>query len=154
MLQDRFRRKGCRPLVWRHRSGYTQAPPTGPHCTTGVLPEAPNPFLHRAEIVSRSARYHSYHSISHSPPHHPIPTHPFASSNPILLSAHAFLTPSIHLKGGLPLPLSTLISDIYTLLVNLYAYICSRFFFQCSTWHSLQIGIGLCMREDCCRENS
>ena len=30
---------------WRHRSGFTQSPPTGPHCTSGVPPEAPNPFL-------------------------------------------------------------------------------------------------------------
>ena len=44
---------------------------------------------------------------------------PLASSKPISLSAHALLTPSLHLKGGLPLPLCPSTSDIYTLLVIL-----------------------------------
>ena len=42
---------------WRHRSGYTQAPPTGPYCTSGAPPEVPSPFLYRVESVPRSILY-------------------------------------------------------------------------------------------------
>ena len=76
VLKERCHRIGCQPLVWRHRSGCTQAPPTRPHCISGVPPEAPNPFLHRVESVSRSTLYQSYYSISHSPLHIPFPTPP------------------------------------------------------------------------------
>ena len=37
---------------------------------------------------------------------------PLASSSPIFLSAHALLTPSFHLNGGRPLPLSPSTSDL------------------------------------------
>ena len=76
VFQERCHRIGCGPVAWRHRSGYTQAPPTGPQCTSGVPPEAPGPFLHRIESVSRSTLYQSYCCIGHSPPYLPIPTHP------------------------------------------------------------------------------
>ena len=58
MLQERCHRIGCRLLDWHHGSGSIQAPPTGPQCTSEVLPEAPNPFLHRVDIQAQYFHFH------------------------------------------------------------------------------------------------
>ena len=89
---------------WRHRSGYTQAPwqdttalaephlrRQAPFCTTSKMCLGPHFIQH---TILSAILLHAFRSLHI----------PFACSNHISLSAHAFLTSSIHLKGGLPLP--------------------------------------------------
>ena len=97
---------------WRHRSAFTQAFRQDPTVLAESHPRRPTPFCTASKVclgphlinhtILSVILLHSFWSL-HTP---------FASSNPILLSAHAFLTPSIHLEGGLPLRLSPLTSDI------------------------------------------
>merc|ERR1712105_287337 len=88
----------------------------------GVTPETPGLPSHRVKVRLRPHFIQAHYPsgtpstlILQSPLSKQIP---LASSSPIFLSAHALLTPSFHLNGGRPLPLSPSTSDLYTRFVN------------------------------------
>ena len=90
--------------------------PTCLHPLDGVTPEAPGLPSYRVKVRLRPHFIQAHYPsgtpstlIRQSPLSKQIP---LASSSPIFLSAHALLTPSFHLNGGRPLPLSPSTSDL------------------------------------------
>merc|ERR1712074_311989 len=122
VLQERCNHTSYQPFghhgVWSH-----PGPPTRLHCriitSSGVPPEVPIP-LRTASKVCPCPDFINHTILSVNLLHASRSKHTsLAASKPISLSAHALLTPSLHLKGGLPLPLSPSTSDASPLLVIL-----------------------------------